>query len=389
MMSRKQNLTTLGALAVAAPLVLALGGCKKPPPQGACCTPQGACSTSIQTACNGSWSQGGVCMPNPCPQPPPPPPAEISLKTVAQDMKADPRVQFADDLKVTEENLDLGKAIVKLADAFARGDAKALKPMLARRAQALLDNLQDSGLWEESTKPIEAVRVVFVRDGVDVGGVASVKAPPGNIADVMAKVTAALSTLPPEQLATVGKAMQDVMAGADPASFTDPAKAAELQTKITDALKAAGVSEDVQAKLAEIGKDLAAAAPPAEAPPSSSTGMGVVLAVQDLHGAYLLTWTAAKVGDSWTFTNAPATPSIRPRASLWDNVGPEAFQEMSLASAPMASKMGDESVPSSGGGGGGSGGEPGQPGEPSAPAPSSPSPSPAIPMGPHGPHPHG
>ena len=390
-MNRKTNLILSAGLAMAGGLGISLGGCSKPPPTGSCCVSDGSCSVSVQTACTSRWTLNGVCSPNPCPQPAPPPPAEITLESVAQSEHADPRVQFAPDLKVEESNLELAKAIIHLADAFARGDAKALKPLLSRRAQALLDDLQTSGQWEESTKQIEAVRIVLVRDGVDFTGIGAAKVPAGEMSpSIMHKLTEVLKGLPREQFDAIEKAAIDAggASGLDPAALAaDPAKMAEFQSKVTEAMKAAGVSEETMAKFAEMSKEAPAEAAPAV--PSGPSGMGIALAVQDIHGAYLLTWAAEKFGEKWGFTNAPATPEIRRRASLWDNVGNEAFQAMALATLPAAGKMNDDSgggVKSSGGDSGGGGEAP--PAAPSSPdAPSSPVPT--INPGAPGKHPHG
>ncbi len=392
-MNRKTNLILSSGLAMAGGLAITLGGvggCSKPPPVGSCCASDGSCSISKQADCGSRWNLNGACSPNPCPQPVPPPPPEITLESVAQSEHADPRVQFAADLKVEESNLELAKAIVHLADAFARGDAKALKPLLSRRAQTLLDDLQTSGQWEESTKQIEAVRIVLVRDGVDFTGIGAAKVPAGEVPlGIMQKLTQALKGLPPEQLAAITKAAAEAgdASGADPAALAaDPAKMAEFQTKVTEAMKAAGVSEETMNKFAEMSKDVPAEAAPAV--PSGPSGMGIAIAVQDIHGAYLLTWAAEKFGEKWGFTNAPATPEIRRRASLWDNVGNEAFQAMALATLPAAGKFNDDSgggMKSSGGDSGGGGEAP-----PAAPSPDAPSnPVPTINPGAPGKHPHG
>ncbi len=44
--------------------------CPQPPPQGACCAPNGACTPTVQSACPGLWTVDGACEPNACPQPP-------------------------------------------------------------------------------------------------------------------------------------------------------------------------------------------------------------------------------------------------------------------------------------------------------------------------------
>jgi formylglycine-generating enzyme required for sulfatase activity len=38
-------------------------------PIGACCAPAGTCTVTMQAACSGTWTAGGVCTPNPCTRP--------------------------------------------------------------------------------------------------------------------------------------------------------------------------------------------------------------------------------------------------------------------------------------------------------------------------------
>jgi hypothetical protein len=40
------------------------------PPEGACCDGEGNCTQTIEADCSGLWSEGVECDPNPCPQPP-------------------------------------------------------------------------------------------------------------------------------------------------------------------------------------------------------------------------------------------------------------------------------------------------------------------------------
>lgn len=42
------------------------------PPFGSCCASNGQCTRTDDANCSGSWTQGGVCNPNSCPQPPAP-----------------------------------------------------------------------------------------------------------------------------------------------------------------------------------------------------------------------------------------------------------------------------------------------------------------------------
>lgn len=359
-------------------LAALLGGCKKPPPTGSCCIPDGSCSITLQNACAGTWTLNGVCSPNPCEQPAPPPPPEIDLETIAKDERVDARVQFAPGITLTEEHVPLGKAIAHLADAIARGDSKKLKPLLTRRAQSLLDDLTTSGGWEEGTAKIEAVRIILVKGGVDFGGVGAAHIPAAEMgASLMAKVMEALAGVPAESLAAISRAATEALAGADPAALAaDPSKLTEIQGKLAAAAAAAGVSEEVINKLTAIGADLAP--PPADTSSGSGTVIGVLLAVQDIHGAYLLGWGAERVGDGWAFTNAPSMPDIRPRASLWDGIGAEGFQALSLASAPIALPSTEPSGGGSGSGGGGGhdggGAPPSSPGGERPPPGSPPSP---------------
>jgi len=41
------------------------------PPQGTCCAADGSCTMTTQADCTGTWTSGGSCTPNPCPQPVP------------------------------------------------------------------------------------------------------------------------------------------------------------------------------------------------------------------------------------------------------------------------------------------------------------------------------
>lgn len=99
------------------------------------------------------------------PPPPPPPPAPkapdpIEVGPVLQSMKPDARVQFPQSAAPYTE--DLARAIIALANDFAKGDATGVRKKLAAPDQTTLDALVGSGEWEESVKKIEGVRVVGV-----------------------------------------------------------------------------------------------------------------------------------------------------------------------------------------------------------------------------------
>ena len=95
--------------------------------------------------------------------PPTPPPAApvappVSFDTLAQELKVDPRVQFSQDLAITDEAF--ARASLKLADALAKGDAKALGGMTVRRVNDGIALLESSKQWEPATRGLEAVRII-------------------------------------------------------------------------------------------------------------------------------------------------------------------------------------------------------------------------------------
>jgi hypothetical protein len=99
-----------------------------------------------------------------------------------------------------------------------------------------------------------------------------------------------------------------------------------------------------------------------------SASRGVLLAIQDPKGSYLLGWGAGQTGEKWIFTNAPAADGSRPRASAWDGIGPLGFVYTSMASGPAPTLMPDDL----GGDGSGSPGSDGGGDAPSDSAPTAP-----------------
>lgn len=100
--------------------------------------------------------------PPPPPPPPkveaPPPPKPVDIATVLQQARADARVQFPKDHAPVDRTL--AEAVIQLASALAKGDEKALAPLLAPGAKSVLESLTKSGDWARGTKGIEAVRIV-------------------------------------------------------------------------------------------------------------------------------------------------------------------------------------------------------------------------------------
>jgi hypothetical protein len=120
----------------------------------------------------GSMTLSGCGKPPPPPPPPPPPrpsaapaPEPVDTEALVQQVQADARVQFPNSVAPTSE--ELARAVIALADGFARGDAKALRPILDQSGVAVLDELQASGAWEETTRKIEAIRITSLNSGED------------------------------------------------------------------------------------------------------------------------------------------------------------------------------------------------------------------------------
>lgn len=398
-MSRKSLVLVLSGAALGASMLL-MSGCKKPPPPpptGACCSADGTCTETTQASCGGSWQEGS-CSPNPCPKPPPP---EKAVGQLIQELGGiDQRVTAPESLVVTEDNIGVATAVIRLADALAKGDAKAMRGMLTRPAQAVLDELEAGGGWQEATGKIEAVRIVFMQGGVDVAA-ASVgtdshagllEALQSIGPELIAATQEALKGLSPEQMKSFQEAMatlqRDWMSSMAAPGADAKAALEGMSAKIKEAATGAGIGEEQAQKIADattgfatkLGDRLGIGGASA----ATGSSMGVLLAVQEPGGAYLLGWSAQPAGDRVLFTNTAATPDVRARAAAWDGVGPEGFQAVKLAVAPApapaaAAGSGTSGSGASGVDGGGSvpGGEgPGSPSPSPSPDPS-PSPSPA------------
>lgn len=93
--------------------------------------------------------------------PPPPPPAKApppppTASEVAELLTLSPKVKMA-SAATTDATEDQIKASLLFVDAFARGDAVALRPMLDSTGKSTLDDLVASGDWHEQTARIQQV----------------------------------------------------------------------------------------------------------------------------------------------------------------------------------------------------------------------------------------
>lgn len=298
--------------------------------------------------------------PPPVAPPPPPPPSTIKLDDLSQEMRVDARVQFSTDVaELQEDQADMGRAIIKLADAFAKGDAGATRALLTRRAQALLEELEQTGGWSEATAKIEAVRVVYIGPAPAMATMMdptsmdeAMAAAQQRMAGIMPKIialntamTEAIQAAPADSQAKLTAVMMEMASG--DAMMPKPGQsAAEIMAdarQMFDAFMQQFESNGVPAesvatlrtKIDELIASEAAAADPAAGAGDTGggEGTGVLLAIQDPSGSYLLGWTVAKAFDKWVFTNAPSTSTARARASAWDGIGQAGFGEM-LAAGP-------------------------------------------------------
>lgn len=72
-------------------------------------------------------------------------------------LSPDARVQFPQEMAPLTESL--AQAVIKFADALAKGDDAKFASMLAAESRGTLDKLTSSGGWDEAVKKIEGVRV--------------------------------------------------------------------------------------------------------------------------------------------------------------------------------------------------------------------------------------
>lgn len=133
-MNRKQLLSVCGMATVA--LTVSLGGCEKPPPP-------------------------------PPPPPPkveaPPPPEPIKIDSVLAEVRPDARVQFPQERAPVDASL--AKAVIELANGFAKGDSAKVGTMLDPVSKVTLDKLVADGSFEDVAKKLEGVRIVCLEEG--------------------------------------------------------------------------------------------------------------------------------------------------------------------------------------------------------------------------------
>lgn len=134
-MNRNAQWTALAACAVAlAGSMLTLGGCAGEDDQ-----------------------QVAVVPPPPPPPPPPPAPAVTPIADLMAELNIDKRVVLPEERAPATD--PERKAVLVFFDAFARGNAQALRSMLPLSDQLELKALVDSGDWEKTASQIQRIEV--------------------------------------------------------------------------------------------------------------------------------------------------------------------------------------------------------------------------------------
>lgn len=303
------------------------------------------------------------------PPPPPPPPPAVSLDTLAQQLKVDPRVQIAPKVASTDEAL--ARAALQVASAIAKGDANALKGLLTKRGQESLDYLSAGDAWKDATRGLEAVRIVALSP-----------APPAMIINPNAPAAPA-GAAATRQL--IDQALEGVTRGMKP---EDAARERDLFER-----RIRAEAERTLARQQATGGD-AAAAPEGGSPAPAGdkggtstldalvlnllqaeagnqranqvfnpgTAAVLLLAVQDERGAYLMGWQAVRDGETVKFDSAPASDRTARRASEFDDLGLKGFEiapppRFAAGPVPAADKAGEKAAAQpAAGSSGGSGG---------------------------------
>jgi hypothetical protein len=247
--------------------------------------------------------------PEPPPPPPPPPPQivvpdPVDIQAIRQELGADARVQIARGVETTER--DIAEAVIRFANAWAKGDANALRPMLARGDRAILDDLRSRGEWESEVRKIEQVRVVYLnQDGVR-GEAAPAEMTPEQMEAMMQQVR--------EQARQLG-----LSAGMEAALQMTPEQRAQMMA----AAQSGGGLDAIMQQFASMPggeafrEQLQGLVAGAMAGPTVD-GPVVTLALQQPGGAYVLAWNLRGTPGNYTFASLHTVDAVRRRASEWD-----------------------------------------------------------------------
>lgn len=281
-MMRTREMLLVGAAGVVALGLSLSGGCKKPP--------------------------------SPPPPPPPPPPPVVILDDVAKEMpNLDPRVSWKSDIQVTDRAFIV--SALTLADAFARGDAAKAKSLMDAQGQGVVDELVNSAQWDDASKTVEAVRIVFA-------------APPGEMSDLERdRAIEALTAQVEKDVARIFEiALQGGQTFESAQRLADAAKA-RLQSQLADIKSGQqrGLGIDNPLDTIFFTNQIEAEGPKDRLEDIKGIGekpaFVMLMAVQTPTGADLLGWTVKRAGDGFVYRAASTLPFSYSRASDWDSTG--------------------------------------------------------------------
>jgi hypothetical protein len=284
--------------------------------------------------------------------PPPPPPAQADVVALLQEMNADSRVQFPEDLAPLD--VDYARAVISLASSFAEGDEESLRGMLDLGGQQTLDSLVESGAWYDAADAVEAVRIVYLTDPVE----DDASEARGDIGSTMSDTLTA-ETLRDQMLEQIANAedmsIEDIMGEmgvANPQGLS-AADQETMQGMLEDAgnqMAAAMFGPELLAQIAELEKEFPEATTSPEEMINAMYDRGILaamaeklgpmmasmsaamgqfgealgmdtggaelrIAIQEPGAAYALSFTAHDMGGKFIFSPAPEANVIRVRAS--------------------------------------------------------------------------
>ena len=301
-MNRRKADTTTGIRRFARPLMLA------------------CIAGSLLTIASCSKKEAPVVEAPPPPPPPPAAPENVSFDAISQELRADPRVQFAADLTVTDPNV--AKSVVTLADAVAKGDAGKLRSLVNQGTKKVVSELENSGLWSEQMSGIESVRVVYAapydaeQNKITLDMLLKKIIEAKSVEELPAGVTN-------ETAVAVGFSIGKALNTGDGAP-----KTAEDLKKYFDGIQSGEtVDKFLNDPQYEESKKLVETllADALTASPYPNGKYLVLLAVQDKDGATLSGWGAEEAFGGLEFNIGNTVQTVKPNAAAFDGVGLAGF----------------------------------------------------------------
>lgn len=248
--------------------------------------------------------------PPPYVPPPPPPPATVHLASLRDGMSLDARVQTADDVEVLDERL--GMAILEFADAIVRGDPGEVSTWLAQdRGRSVLDELLNTGLWDETIAEVEAVRIVYVTDT----GAGDAPTPADDGEAKMREMEEAVRRRVESSEPIDGEFLRSLF-GDVPDEFKSMV---EPMLRMMDQMPAMTDPSAKQFFLSNFQRGLDSAKKHLNTM-SSFSGDSVTMAFQFPGEAYLVRWEIGRTGSGFVFSGLSSIADTRPRASDFDGV---------------------------------------------------------------------